>query len=50
MTLEKIIKTHSIFKDVAWIILKKKDINIPFKYKTLRFVNIIMMMKSIQIS
>ena len=29
MTLEKIIKTHSIFKDGAWIIFKKKDINIP---------------------
>lgn len=35
MTLEKIIKTHSIFKDRAWIILKKKDINIPFKYKNI---------------
>ena len=35
MTLEKIIKTHSIFKDGAWIILKKKDINIPFKYKNI---------------
>lgn len=35
MTLEKIIKTHSIFKDGAWIILKKKDIIIPFKYKNI---------------
>ena len=33
MTLEKIIKTHKTFKDGAWQIMKKKDINIPFKYK-----------------
>lgn len=33
MTLEEIIKTHNTFKDIAWQIIKKKDINIPFKYK-----------------
>ena len=33
MTLEKIIKTHSIFKDMPWTILKKKDINISLKKK-----------------
>ena len=33
MTLDGVIKTHKIFKDKPWIILKKKDINIPFKKK-----------------
>ena len=42
MTLEKIIKTHSIFKDGAWIILKKKDINIPFKYKNIEVCEILL--------
>lgn len=33
MTLDGIIKTHKVFKDKPWTILKKREINIPFKKK-----------------
>lgn len=30
MTLDGIIKTHKIFKDEPWIILKKREINLNY--------------------